>query len=81
MYEKYPEQAGDIEPQTSPLNVTGATNFQLSVKQFILGLVQLAHPSWGMAPVETSHQGGKRGLEQPNGWIFFQASVNGDVNL
>ena len=45
MYEKYPEQAGDIEPQTSPLNVTGATNFQLSVKQFILGLVQLAHPS------------------------------------
>ena len=45
MYEKYPEQAGDIEPQTSPLNVTGATNFQLSVKQFIPGLVQLAHPS------------------------------------
>ena len=42
MYEKYPEQAGDIEPQTSPLNVTGATNFQLSVKQFILRLVQLA---------------------------------------
>ena len=70
MYEKYPEQAGDIEPQTSPLNVTGATNFQLSVKQFILGLVQLAHPSWGMAPVETSHQGGKEGPRTTK-WVDF----------
>ena len=70
MYEKYPEQAGDIEPQTSPLNVTGATNFQLSVKQFILGLVQLAHPSWGMAPVETSHQGGKGASNNQIGGFF-----------
>ena len=72
MYEKYPEQAGDIEPQTSPLNVTGATNFQLSVKQFILGLVQLAHPREGWHQLKLPTRGEKRGLEQPNGWIFFR---------